>query len=353
MKEIKIDTSAYTLHTPISNIFIEHYMPHANGDFVKVYLYIVKSIHTLDANLSLSYIADSLHLTETDVNRAIRYWCDQGLLNLEMVDEAISTLHVLTPTPKKALSNAPDSLNLAVSPSPMIDLNHKPTYPPSKLKELSTHASIKQLIYVTQKYLGKMLTQNELGTLISFVDWLKLPYDVIEYLIEYCVSNNHRSMRYIEKVAITWAEEGLDTIDKVQQHLQVFNKHYFAIMKAFGLINRNPALTEIKFMKKWLDQYQFDINIVLEACNRTIQAIHQPSFDYADSILESWHKAKVASFEDIKRLDSKHQQKKQKNITTPTVKNNRFMNHPQRDYDFEDLKRKAREKLIKQTSEDR
>lgn len=357
MKKLTIDSNQYTQHTIISNSFIDTYMPYANGDFVKVYLYILRCTSTTKHDISTSIIADALHLTEADVIRALRYWQDQDLIKIKQVDDENNTIHIFSPENKETSVNDSKDIKTIETLSPNktsnIEFSKKPEYKPSELKKLTKDTSVKQLIYVTQRYFGKMLTQNELNTLISFNDWLGLPFDVIEFLVEYCVSNNHKSMRYIEKAAISWAENNIDSIEKAQQFIQVFNKKYFAIMKAFGLGNRNPAFTEIKYMKKWLEQYDFEITLILEACSRTIQAIHQPSFEYADSILESWHKQKVKSFEDVKQLDDIFTKKKKTSNTQKVKSESKFVNYNQRDYNFDELEKKARERLINQVNEGR
>ncbi len=77
-------------------------------------------------------------------------------------------------------------------------------------------------------------------------------------------------------------------------------KDAFAVMKAFGLNSRKPAVPEQKIMEKWFKDYGFDRELVLEACSRTINAIHTPSFQYADSILTDWKKAGVKTLADVK-----------------------------------------------------
>ena len=149
-------------------------------------------------------------------------------------------------------------------------------------------------------------------------------------------------MRYIETVAISWYEQGIDTIEKAKDAMVIYNKNYYAVMKAFGISNRNPGPAEASFIKKWLEEYCFDLSIILEACNRTLSAISQPSFPYADSILARWKKAQVHTLEDVKSLDSQYMTtrksaarsaKEPQTTSTP----NRFHNFEQRDYNYQDL----------------
>lgn len=74
------DRTDYTL---VSNIFLDEYMPSANGEYVKIYLYLLRCLKTSQRELSLSVIADKFEHTESDVKRALKYWEKMKLLKLE------------------------------------------------------------------------------------------------------------------------------------------------------------------------------------------------------------------------------------------------------------------------------
>ena len=60
--------------TMLPNSFVDHYMANANGEFVKVYLFLLRHVEDAASSLSISMIADYLNNTENDVLRAFRYW---------------------------------------------------------------------------------------------------------------------------------------------------------------------------------------------------------------------------------------------------------------------------------------
>ena len=68
--------------TMLPNSFVDHYMANANGEFVKVYLFLLRHVEDAASSLSISMIADYLNNTENDVLRAFRYWESVGLLRL-------------------------------------------------------------------------------------------------------------------------------------------------------------------------------------------------------------------------------------------------------------------------------
>ena len=168
--------------------------------------------------------------------------------------------------------------------------------------------------------------------------------DLIDYLIEYCVGHNHKSIRYIEKVALAWAQEGITSVEEAKQSGSRYNKDYFSILKALGITNRNPVETEITLMDTWLKTYGFSMEIIQEACNRTVLQTGQASFQYTDKILEGWKQKEVRTMDDIRSLDSAHrkkcQEKKAAQDSRPApASNNRFNNFQQREYNFDEYEK--------------
>ena len=128
----------------------------------------------------------------------------------------------------------------------------------------------------------------------------------------------------------------------------VYRQDMWKIMKAFGLTKRNPNNSEKKMMEKWLMQYGFDLDVIIEACDRTVFQIHEPSFPYADKILSSWKKSGVRTKSDIEQADQSGRLQREKERAERTAANtdragkssarpNRFHNYQQRDTDYDSL----------------
>lgn len=319
--------------TLVKNNFIDHYMMNANGEYVKIYLYLLRCMSepSLCSSLSTSNFADTFDCTEKDILRAFKYWENAGLLSLTFSDDELESIQ-LNDTAEPAQKTA----GIA---------NNSTELTPSRLSKLVENTEIKQLLFIAQKYVGKTLNATETNTILYFYDTLGFSADLIEYLLEYCVSNDHKSFRYIEKTGIAWHEMGITSPEQAKNYSTSFSGTYFAVLKAFGISGRMPAQAEKDFIDKWTNQYGFDTELILEACNRTISTIHQPSFKYADSILNRWKEKNVHDITDLESLDSAHEKRKeinQKNVTqkpvTP-VKKTAFNNIPQRDYDFDELEK--------------
>ena len=118
-------------------------------------------------------------------------------------------------------------------------------------------------------------------------------------------------------------------------------RNYYSILKAFGIRGRNPVQSEIDYMARWLKEYNFPLDLIIEACSRTIERIHQPKFSYTERILSDWQANGIKSLEQLKVTEE--QQKAKRPSAAPQApaasSNNRFNNFHQRQYDFDQLEK--------------
>lgn len=312
--------------TILSNSFIDNFMPEANGEFVKVYIYLLRTLSNAPVSFSLEQMADRLLCTERDILRALKYWAKVNLLSLSYTpDKKLCGITLLSPSvPEEVPVEKPAALT------------------PDRVKELKQNEDIIQLLYIAEQYLGKTLTSTEMQKILFFYDGLHFSADLIEYLIEYCVSRNHKSMRYIETVALAWAKDGITTVQMAKDSTSRYSREYFTILKSLGITGRNPVDTEITLMDTWMKSYGFSMEIIQEACSRTVLQTGQSSFQYADKILSGWKKKNVHHLDDIQALDAEHQKRKQEKASAHRTSSapNRFNNFHQREYDFEEYEKR-------------
>ena len=316
--------------------FIDHYMPEANGEYVKVYLLLLRCQASPNRELTISGIADILDDTEKDVIRALKYWKKQGLLDYEITEEAVSSA-------PRADAQAQEAANVQEQAAPS----------PENVTRFRNRKELKELLFVAEQYLGKTLSATDMKTITYFYDELGMSTDLIEYLIEYCVENGHKSMHYIQKVALSWADRKIRTPEEAKQSAAFYSKSCYGVLKAFGITGRSPATSELAYIQRWSGEYGFSDELILEACNRTMNSIHQPSFDYAESILKSWLEGGAKNRKDVEALDLAYQKEKlerkekrqgrsaSSSAETPKPARNRFNNFEGRTYeDMEDLTRR-------------
>ena len=328
--------------TGVPNLFLDYYMPAANGEYVKVYLCLLRALHHTSRELSVSSLADALDHTESDILRALKYWEKQKLLRLECsASKELQGIYLLEiPMPEgqtEPLIPEERSLSPASAPSPAVPARR--SYSREEIAGFSEQAQCRQLLFVCEQYLKKSLSPSEIETLLYFYDQLHFSADLIEYLVEYCVCKGSRSIHYIETVALAWAEAGITTVSQARERTTTYTRGCFAIMKAFGIGDRNPVEPELKYIETWLHTYDFTLELVLEACRRTMERLHRPSFEYADRILKKWTEQKVHTLADVTALDQAHKGRSGQKKADRPVKPTGFSNFEQRDYDFDELEK--------------
>ncbi len=358
----------------VPNIFIDEYMADANGEFVKVYLYLLRCMNANGSSVSISAIADCLNHTEKDVMRALKYWEKVGVLSLELdagnrltglcfnelnSGSNLTSVSPVTTAPVAPVAPVAPAPTASVAPAKRATANapasgsktvEKREYTLDEVKAFCNNHEVSELLFIIETYLKHPLNSTEMNTVFFWYDTLRFSGELIEYLVEYCITNGHSSLRYMDKVAIGWSENGIDTIEKAKEQVSIRSKAYYSIMKAFGISGRNLADSEMAFVNKWTKEFAFDTELIQEACKRTISATQKASFEYADSILTNWYNNNVHNLNDVATLDevynkSKHAASKAgttgTSSQTSTAKKNKFNNFHQRSYDPDELEKLA------------
>lgn len=333
----------------ISNYFIDEYMPKANGEFVKIYLHLLRCATQASPDLSLGRIADTFSCTEGDVTRALKYWEELGLLTLAKDNNSNIKGICLEGCRKRStgsivITNAtPIDVKKHNPITPNTSAYEKPKYTSKDLAVFQQQEDVSLLLFTIESYLGKTLSKKTLDTILFFYDELNFSTDLIEYLVEYCVDNDKKSMRYIETVALSWADEGICTIKDAKAKTSSYNKKYYLVLKSMGIYDRGPTAKEREYIDTWTNQFGFNTELIIEACNKTLATIHKPNFNYINSILEDWKKSSVNTLGDIEKLDKEHKSKvltdKLHSNAIPSVSPNGFNNFEQRTYDFDELEK--------------
>lgn len=353
--------------TAISNFFIDEYMKDANDAQLKVYLYLLRMMNAHLAT-SVSDMADKFNHTEKDVVRALEYWKKKQLLDLDydnvgnlvgirirdLQEEADAhssagqTQATFVPAPAEA--PLPRVLTTIASsaqgtPSPVAGYSdgdkptfEKPSYSADQLREFKNRQDTAQLLFIAETYIGKPLTPSEIKTILYFTDVLHFSDDLIDYLIQYCVDKGKKDFKYIEKVAVNWAEQGITTPKQAQKVSSRYDKNVYTIMNELGK-NGSPTAKEMEYISRWMKDYGFSTDIIIEACERTVLATDRHRFEYAESILSSWREQNVHHKSDIVRIDDMYQQKRKNAPASAKPSANRFTQFAQNSYDFDELEK--------------
>lgn len=309
--------------TPISNVFIEKYMPFARGEFVKVYLLLLKYNFSNEPGVNSSILASSLNLLESDVMNALNYWNDQGVIKFVPVDKMNNFSIEFVPLDNDLSSTSPD-VNLL-----------------DALNNTETNDMLRDI----ERILCRPLSTKEMEIYLGWQKDFSFTSELILILIEYCASKGKVDYRYIEKVALAWNDMGIKTIEKAQSHIKQTEDKWVKIrqiLNYLGINNSEIMKPQEELLNKWINVYKFDTQLIKKACDICFQRLNRADFKYIDGILSKWFNDNIKTLDDVAIKDKQHKNN-YKNSSTNYQKNLKasgFNNFEPRSYDYDSLEKK-------------
>lgn len=281
MTAINISSDIATSFTTVSDIFIDQYMPKANGEFVKVYLYLIRATGSGAGIATISEIADHFSNTEADIIRALNYWASEGILQLQsgadgqimginLCSLSVSGMHAAQSNIQSAVAdnaaqnnlqnsvvnnatqnilkngvvnNAAQNISTAniqmqdsvveklKSQTPDKAASSQKEYTLDEIKEFRKNPDISELFFIIETYLKHTLSSTDTNMVLYWLDELHFSTDLVEYLVEYCITKGHSSLRYMNKVALGWADAGIKTVDQAKDDAAAHSQIYYSVMK--------------------------------------------------------------------------------------------------------------------------
>ena len=331
--------------TAVSNTFIDNLMVDANEAQIKTYLYLLRAMQAGHAT-TVSEIADAFNHTEREVKRALVYWEERGLVRLEY-DGAKRLVQIALEDPE------PEAAPVIMHPSALRNAAKEENTPrrrkfsTDEVARFTADESLSMTLFAAEKYFKRALNPTEIQTILYIYEDLAFPADLLDYLLQYTAENaKGRLSSYMEKTAIAWHKDGIRTQADAVNHRKKHDRRIFEIMRSLGL-SGEPTPFETGYFRKWIDEYGFSMEIINEACKKTVFATQTHRVEYADGILSSWHKKGFETLQDIENNDSEHRQaagakRRVKSVSKSDDKpdsRNRFNRMQPQEYDFEALRK--------------
>ncbi|MBQ4528719.1 MAG: DnaD domain protein [Clostridia bacterium] len=336
MNSIKITNVSASFS--VSNVFVDKYMKEANASFVKVYLYILR--HSAASGLlSLESVSEGCGLLQSDVVSALKYWDSEGVISYSGDDVSILSLkdndkNCVKPDGNASINaqeeNAYDTDERKFQPNISVSSNYRSS---DVIKTVSSNESLAHLFAIISQLLNKSLTPTDYRIIYSFIDYLKLPEPVIIMLFEYCISNNKTAMRYIEKVAYSWADNGVNTTEKALEFIKMRtdeNSIMSNYRKKFKISGRDFSETEEKMLLSWLNECKADEELIMKAYEIAVLNTGKVSFKYMDAVI---------------RDELAHKNSKSQESLPSNVRKSSFRNYPDSE-SISDIEKKMIEKMM-------
>lgn len=277
--------------TTVDNIFINNYLPYADSNYVKIYLYgLYKCQDSNSKDNTLENFSNELHISQEDIEKAFSYWQEQGLVQiLNLIPYEVRYLPIT------------DVLN-----------NHK-KYNEKKYANFNTQA---------QEILsGRMITPNEYREYYDLIERLHIEKDALLQIINYCVKikGDNVGYNYITTIAKDWANKKITTSKQVEQKIQEIEGlcgETSELIKALGL-KRALNFDELELYKKWVISQEFDNAVVVWVAkkNKSKQFV----FQTIDKQLDKYYSMKLKTVDEIENYEE--EKKSTYKIATTVLKN--------------------------------
>ena len=246
--------------TPVENLFLQEYMPNADGDFVKVYLYGLMQCYHPVQSASIETIARELRMEVRQVENAFGYWERVGLVR-RVSDNPPAYAYVNLK--QLELNRAQDDDGLYR----YADFNNslQALFGPDRL----LHPQDFQIVY-------------------GWIEDLRLPEEVVLMLVSSLIRS--RGKRFVfnkaDAVARAWADAGVRTEAEAEERLRRSSERGDAIRQVYRKLGKRHAISQPDeaLYDKWTKEWGFTQKTILAACDETTKGV--PTFAYLNGILE-------------------------------------------------------------------
>lgn len=309
---------------------VDKHLRLAGAAQLKVLLWILR--HNTDS-FTDEDIAQALSMQSADVRDSIQYWVQVGVIILE--DGVISppqkqkSSEIITVTEQKNKNEFETSEPISEQNQTQSDKENTeknttkkeskpsrmPVQPPKPdiqylVQRMGEDSEVAYLMQAADGILGRMTSNNDKCILLNMHEYDGLPVEVILMLLQYACDIGKPSMRYIDKMAITWADEEINTLDRAEKKIKQLTEGREASRKVLRIMGRDdhdPTREEIMYAERWLSQWNFSSEMIREAYEICINQKGQYMPKYTNGILKGWHSKGISTIEQITAESAKHQ----------------------------------------------
>ena len=310
---VKINLGVWRSVFAVPSKIVDEGLKFADGVKLKVLLYVLRNS---DSELDLNEISKATGVNVTDIPEALDYWVSREVLQKNDSEYA-------PVDSKKELKSDNDSVEEIKSVETIskdvedqkqrlvVTKPQKPDYVFTS-QRLAVDEDLKILVGEAQTMLGKTLSNSDIATLLMLKDTCGLRLDVILMLIQYCVSIDKGNMRTVEKIGISWADAGINSVEAADNRIAQANhssKCFSIVSSVFGLKNvGSPTKKQLEYTTKWVGEWKFSPEMLREAYERCVDSKGELKFNYIDGILKKWDAQGIKNMEDLKASESKPMQ---------------------------------------------
>lgn len=301
--------------------FMEKWGRFAKAEYLQTYLYILYIWNKDQKILPVSEVAKKLGMDKDLVENAVDFWITAGIF-----EKRGRGYGILANSEDKKISQATGK-----KAESRERLRQRPSYTSAEIDAAATvNKEVDYLFREAERILGKILSPLDFELLYSFVDWLGLPVEVVIMLLRFAANHGKTGKRYIETVALDWADKGIDTYESAEEYIREIElklSNEGKVRGILGIYDRALSQTEKKYITAWTHEKNIPLELIEEAYDRTVTATGKLSFGYMNKILSSWLEEGFATIDEVREKETLFKLKSSPTKTKVTPKKSKFVNY--------------------------
>lgn len=322
MEEININLGAWSSVFAVPSEIVDKYIKLAGAAQLKVLLWILKNAGT---PFKVEDIGNALSMHTADVRDCIEFWVTAGLLCKNdncLVPKEESTAQVplqMTQTAKEINNQhtAQKESQTEVAKEAAVPVEEPPIKPappkraPARTQQpdsifvaqrINGDENLANLMQEAQVILGRPLSHGDSATLLMMHDTDGLPVDVILMILQYAVGEG-KGMRYIEKMGINWASEGIDTHEKAEEKIWEISKTkdaWHKVAQTFGINNPGtPTDAQLEYANRWINLWGYSLEMLRIAYETCVDTKGEYNLRYINGIIKKWHTSGILTEKEL------------------------------------------------------
>lgn len=311
MKIEQKDTSFIFSTTSVPDIFFTEYLSSANGDFIKVYLYML-FLSKYNKDIKINDLSKALNIPVKLIQEACAFWEESGVITKKINGYIVNNLQDI-------------ELHKLYSP--------KLTLSPKDIEQNAQNQyRAKAIESINNNYFQGIMSPSWYGDIEMWFKKYGFDEQVMITLFDYCFNKSALHRNYIQAVADAWSKNNIKTYADLENYEQSQEKLVLIKKSIAKKLKLSRQLTQYEeaYIEKWIVDFKYDVDIIDLALKKTTSKTN-PSFDYLDKLISDWHDRNLKTPADINEFLSTF--KKQSNNIKELAKKTGYSNYEQRSYE--------------------
>lgn len=250
-----------------------------------------------DGIADTSPLYEKLGFEKDDVTASLKFWRGGGMIDTAVCDAKSEK--------DKKSGCADPSKKTSTHKNGAIEISGKlDEYSATELADIMEKRVVSaQFVDEAQRIMGKIFRTYDTGILVGIVDRLGFEEEAVLVILDYIVQKGKKTMRYAETLAMALYDEGITDTAAVTERIARMQHSGETVEKIkclYGIRDRALTASEKKYFSSWVEDFDFDIEVIRMAYDITVDNTQKPIPKYTNTILERWRSEGLRTEADVR-----------------------------------------------------